>query len=853
MAEQTATASVARLEDVLITGELSARPARAPDYRAESQALAALGSEMAAHPHGVLHKLAEIVLALCHADSAGVSILEPDGAAGQFRWRAVAGAFSPNLGGTIPRDTSPCGVVIERNGVMLFRDPGLVFPRLRGVQPRMHETLLAPWTAGSQVVGTVWAIAHSPDRHFDPEDARLLQSVASFASAAHQLVTARDQADTARVAVERQAAERTRELGRSNALLREQGEQISQAGRDAREQHALLAAAMGIDTVGVLFFRLDGKVLAANRGFQRMSGYSEQELVQAVNWATLTPAEFCAVTRAAAAELQETGRTAPYVKQMVRKDGTRWWGLFAPTRLSGSGKQSKCVEFILDITKQKETETALRASEERFRALADGSPALIYQFDANGAAVFLNQRFANVTGCDTEAMLGTGWLALLHPDDVAPITRAVGKAIREQVQCQQRMRFRSAAGDWRWFESHSVPWYGGSGDYRGLVGIAIDITDAVQAERALRAADRRKDEFLATLAHELRNPLAPISNAVHLLGRPDGRRRADRLIGMVERQVKHIVRLVDDLMEVSRITRGKLELQLAPVTLDEVVRGALEISQPAIDQGRHRLAVSLPPEPVTLMADKVRLVQAFANLLNNAARYTDPGGAIALAACRAGDQVVVAVRDTGIGIAPDQLPRVFELFAQVQREGARGMGGLGIGLTMARSLVEMHGGSVAVASDGPGRGSEFTVRLPVAAKPEAVATGEGAGKEHAPLAGLRVLIVDDNRDAADSLAMLLEEEGATVGVTYDGPAALARAQTFAPRAVLLDLGMPGMDGYEVARRMQHDPALGEPLLIALTGWGQDADRRATSASGFDYHLTKPVDLARLTMLLRERG
>jgi two-component system CheB/CheR fusion protein len=825
------------LAGVLITGQLSTRMSRAPDYKAESEALSLLGREMADNPHGVMQKLAELVLELCGADSSGVSILEPDGAVGIFRVQAAAGALAPTLGGTIPRATSPCGIVLERNELLLFRDAGRHFAALHDISPRVYEILLAPWTTDGQAVGTVWAIGHSPDMHFDREDARLLQSLARFAAAAHRTVTERDEAEAARAAVEREVAERTRELKRSNELL--------------REQYALMSAAMAIETVGVSFFTLDGEVLAANRGLEQMSGFTEDEL-RALPALSLTPPEFMDATHKAAYELAQAGHTAPYEKQLLRKDGTRFWALCAPSRLSGSGRQSRCVEFILDITQRTEVEAALRESEERFRALADASPALIFQFDAGGRAVYLNQRFATLVGCQPALLLGAGWQEIVHPDDLQGGMDALARSIRERSACHMRARLRAADGQWRWYESHSVPWYGADGDYRGLVGIAIDITDAVQAERALRDADRRKDEFLATLAHELRNPLAPISNAVRLLGRPDGRRSADRLVEMVERQVRHIVRLVDDLMEVSRITRGKLELNMEPLELSQAVQAALEISQPAIDQGRHQLTVTLPAEPLRLVADKVRLTQVFANLLNNAAKFTDPGGKISLTAWREGDEALVAVRDTGVGIAPEQLPRVFEMFAQVQREGARGVGGLGIGLTMARSLVDLHGGSIGVASEGPGHGSEFMVRLPLAPPAPGALGSSEPNVAHAPLAGRRVLVVDDNRDAADSLALLLEADGAVVQVAYNGEAALRAVESFVPHAMLLDLGMPGMDGYEVAQRLQPAPGKARPLLVALTGWGQESDRRATSASGFDYHLTKPVDLATLTMLLRQQ-
>jgi CheY-like chemotaxis protein/two-component sensor histidine kinase len=406
-------------------------------------------------------------------------------------------------------------------------------------------------------------------------------------------------------------------------------------------------------------------------------------------------------------------------------------------------------------------------------------------------------------------------------------------------------------GSWHWFESHASPWHSGDGEHRGYVGISLDITGAVQAEEALKEADRRKDEFLATLAHELRNPLAPISNAVQLMRRPDGRRQSDRVVEMVGRQVRQMARLVDDLMEVSRITRGKIDLKLERVPFAEIVASAIETSQPMIDRAGHQLAVALPEQPLFLDADRVRLTQVFSNLLNNAAKYTDTGGRIWFDVRREDDQVVATVRDTGIGIPADALPGVFDMFAQAHRSAGRGQGGLGIGLTMVRSLVEMHHGTVEARSPGAGQGSEFIVRLPLA--PDHDLGNDvpqlGQARPAAPFHGQRILVVDDNRDAADTLGLLLEADGAEVRVVYDGRAALAMAETFLPTSVLLDIGMPGMDGYEVARRLRQDERFSGLRIAALTGWGQDADRRQTRNRGFSHHLTKPVTIEELHNIL----
>ncbi len=376
-----------------------------------------------------------------------------------------------------------------------------------------------------------------------------------------------------------------------------------------------------------------------------------------------------------------------------------------------------------------------------------------------------------------------------------------------------------------------------------------DITDRKRAEQALKDADRRKDEFLAILAHELRNPLAPIRNALHILRlTAGGNAQATRLNDMIERQVNHMVRLVDDLMEISRITRGKIELRKEQVSLESILRSAMETSRPLIEAAGHQLAFSAHDDSLVVEGDPVRLGQIFANLLNNAAKYTDDGGRIRLAARRDGDWAIVSVQDSGAGIPSEMLPRVFELFTQVERSAARTQGGLGIGLTLVKTLVEMHGGTVEAQSDGHGKGSEFVVKLPLAAMP-ALASAAPHGSRPAGALHHRVLVVDDNRDAAESLGILLGMLGAEVRVALNGPEALESLADYAADVVLLDLGMPGMDGYEVARRIRERHDLADITLIALTGWGQDEDRRRSRQAGFDHHLVKPPDLAKLETLL----
>jgi signal transduction histidine kinase/DNA-binding response OmpR family regulator len=363
----------------------------------------------------------------------------------------------------------------------------------------------------------------------------------------------------------------------------------------------------------------------------------------------------------------------------------------------------------------------------------------------------------------------------------------------------------------------------------------------------VQRADRQKNEFLSMLAHELRNPLAPIRNAVHVLRlQAPGDPQFGWARDVIDRQVKHLVRLVDDLLDISRITQGKIRLKLEPVEMGTVVAEALEASRPVIESRRHHLDVQLAREPLWVNGDATRLAQVLTNLLNNAAKYTDEGGHIGLTVGPEDGSVVCRVTDTGMGIPAEMLSSVFNLFTQADRSLDRSQGGLGIGLTLVRRLVDLHGGTVQAFSEGPGRGSEFVVCLPALAREAPGAAGPGDGEPAAaPGGGCRVLVVDDNVDAADSLGMLLQLGGCEVRLAHNGPAALEAAEAFRPQVVVLDIGLPGMDGYEVARRLRGRPGQRDSLLVAVTGYGRDEDQARSREAGFDYHLVKPVDLAML--------
>ncbi|MEW6763304.1 MAG: ATP-binding protein [Pseudomonadota bacterium] len=524
----------------------------------------------------------------------------------------------------------------------------------------------------------------------------------------------------------------------------------------------------------------------------------------------------------------------------------RFWSAISTPIFDENGGIACILHTTNDVTEKVRSEAALRESEMRFRALSSAGQ-VVYRMNADWSEMHeLDGRGFLKDSAGPRQL----WLSDYVPaDEQERVNAAVRQAIRTATPYELEHRVRRLDGSEAWTLSRAVPMFDAAGRVYEWVGAASDITERKAAEEKLREGDRRKDEFLAMLAHELRNPLAPISAAAEILQRmqPDEAllRRTSQIIG---RQAAHMTGLIDDLLDVSRVTRGLVELSCAPIRLQDVLDDAVEQATPLVRARQQSLTVAAPAGSPILLGDRKRLVQVLANLLNNAAKYTQEGGSVRLEAAVEDGRIRVDVADNGIGMAPELVARAFDLFAQADRSLDRALGGLGLGLALVRSLVELHGGTVGCESAGPGQGSRFRVWLPCQDGTQAAPTLPEAAQ--APRPGpMRVLVVDDNVDAAETLSMLLEASGYQALVEHGPHAALDRARRELPRACLLDIGLPEMDGRELARRLRADPATASAMLVAVTGYGQQSDRDQFLAAGFDHHLVKPVDLGQLETIL----
>ena len=532
-----------------------------------------------------------------------------------------------------------------------------------------------------------------------------------------------------------------------------------------------------------------------------------------------------------------TGATIPVLYDLFRVDDP------------ATGQPINFATITRDLTERKRDEERLRQSEARFRAAINAVSDIVWTNDAQGQMAGEQAAWGNFTGQDQESYQGYGWSQAIHPDDAQPTIDAWNEAVAGKQPFALEHRLRRSDGQWRLCSIRAVPILNDRGEITEWVGVHTDITEQRELHQAMLETDRRKDEFLATLAHELRNPLAPIRNGLQIMklsgGNPDV---VEKSLGMMERQVGQMTHLIDDLMDLSRISGGKILLQKARLLIADVVQDAVDTSRPLIEERGHDLVVDVPPEPLYVDADRTRLAQVFGNLLNNAAKYTETGGRLRVAVERHGGDVVVTVEDNGVGISPHMLTRVFDMFSQVDRSLEKSQGGLGIGLNIVKRLAEMHDGSIVAESDGHGAGSRFVVRLPMALSLNAEPRDEGV-ESVTVTARRRILVVDDNRDAAISLALVLEVMGHELQTAHDGLEALDLAAAFRPDLVLLDIGMPKLNGYDTARRIREQTWGKSMVLVALTGWGQDEDKRKSQEAGFDAHLVKPVDPTALDKLL----
>ncbi len=520
----------------------------------------------------------------------------------------------------------------------------------------------------------------------------------------------------------------------------------------------------------------------------------------------------------------------------------------------------KIEELNIEIIRRQNSERQLAEARARINTILDQMPAGVLLLEAPSArVVYTNHQAEEIAG---GPIGGVDGYSCWRPDGRAyrPEDLPVVRALAGEVVTAEVMHFLRAAEERRAISVNAVPIRDSAGTIVAAVATYYDITEQTRLEQAMHTAraeaetaNRAKDEFLAILGHELRNPLAPILTALHLMQLRGVGAEKERVI--IERQVRHLARLVDDLLDVSRITNGKIELKREPLELGTVVARAIELVSPLLEKRQHDLAVDLPSRGLLVEADPVRLAQVVSNLLQNAAKYSDPNGRIWVSGRLDAEsrQVVLTIRDAGYGIAPEMLPKIFDLFMQERQPLDRSQGGLGLGLAIVRNLVDLHGGTVSIDSEGKGCGTEVTIRLPAIVR-QARAGERGSDGRSSSAAGAatsRILVVDDNQDGAELLSEALHAQGHATRVAYDGPGALRIARDFAPQIALLDLGLPVMDGFELARRLREQPGLERIQLIAVTGYGRDEDRGRSSGAGFNAHVVKPVDLDSLEPLIRE--
>ena len=616
----------------------------------------------------------------------------------------------------------------------------------------------------------------------------------------------------------------------------------------------LLASIVESSNDAIIGKSLDGIIQSWNAAAEQLFGYTAEQTV-GQHISLVIPPERLAEEDEIIASLKTGKRIEHYETERVRSDGQRIVVSLTISPIKDeSGNVVGASKIARDVTAQKRAES----DRQMFVTLVENSTDFIGISDLDGIPFFINRAGLEMVGLkDIQEARQTPVQDFFFPEDQAKIVNEFFPAVLNDGHGEIEIRFRHfKTGEARWMAYKVLALTDAANQPIAFATVSQDVTERRRLTDDLRRlaadlsdADRRKNEFLATLAHELRNPLAPMSNMLEVVKRAEGDSEVlKRAHTTLERQLGQMIRLVDDLLDLNRVTHDRLELRRSEVELSSVIEQAVEVARPLVDLAGHHLTVDLPREPVYLNADRARLAQVFGNLLNNSCKYTRSGGSVSLSAKHVGDEVVVTVKDNGAGIPQDKLDSIFDMFMQVDRTSERSQDGLGIGLTLVKRLTEMHGGSIEARSDGEGQGSEFIVRLPVLTRP-AVATQAGSDAASDSRQERCVLIVDDNRDSADSLAMLMEITGNKTYMAHDGVEAVEAVEKYRPEVVLLDIGLPGMDGHEVCRRVREQPWGKDIIVIALTGWGQEDDRRKSEEAGFNGHLVKPVDYDELLELL----
>ncbi len=772
------------------------RPSRAEDFEAENRALATLTEELANHPRNLFWKLTEIALELCRAESAVIGILEPNGKS--FRWDACAGVLAKNSKGVPLCSCSPYEVAMERDSPILFEESSELSALLPHIKPPIAEALLLPFRGGQKPVGTVWLIAHSPALKFDREDLRLMTSLARFASAAYQFIRSMSRSKNVRDFLENRVDTRTKALALANRALRDQISERKRIEEAMREVQ----------------YRLEAELSSLNRLHELNSCL--------VNTPDL-PSALTKILEAAVALLGANMGTIQLYDSVNK----------TMTIAAHHGFKQDFLDHFRTVDAEGDAACS--------RALASQQRLLVED-------VLVDKRYAIHRAAADEA----GYRSVQS----TPLFSRDGKSLG-MLSTHFRSPHVLADRELRMLDLYARQ--------------AADFIERRLITERLQDADRRKDEFIATLSHELRNPLAAIDSSARLMQSPGlAGGQYEFAAQVVQRQCAAMRILLDDLLDVSRLTLGRMTLHKQSVTLASTMDAALETAQPLIDAANHVVSVTKPPSSVMVFGDPIRLTQIFSNLLLNAVKYTAAGGRITVDVETASENVVVSITDNGIGIEPSCTEEIFGMFSQRETKSDRPIAGLGIGLALVRAIAELHGGWVRAESRGLGQGSTFHVGLPlvvekIAARPHLSIVApipalrlHSDPEPHAVHAShakskYRILVADDNTAAATAISMLLQREGHETKAVYDGRAALEEAARFMPDIALLDIGMPHLNGYEVAREIRAASWGANMRLFAATGWGQEKDKILAKEAGFDVHMTKPIDFKQLLALIEEHG